>query len=174
MFPEGTGQGDIWRGQGERGFRLARRKAVVDRLLRRLRRWVSGVDLCCEGCCDFLLCFAEERAGSGSGGQERGGVGGRERRRTFETVDVSKIVGSVGRCRSFDAGFLPVCSCSMERWKGVDRAVREGKSLPPVELYKLGERYFVVDGNHRVSVARHRGMPAVEALVTELSAPRGC
>ncbi len=60
-----------------------------------------------------------------------------------------------------------------ERWKRVDRAVRDGKSLPPVELYKLGEEYFVVDGNHRVSVARHRGMPAIEALVTEISMPRG-
>jgi hypothetical protein len=175
VFPEDPGQDAIWRGQreSEREFRLARRKTVVDRLGRRLRRWLSGVDLCCEGCCDFLLCFDEERAGRESGEQGRGDTGGHGRKRVFETVDVSKIVGSVGRCRSFDARFLPVCSCSMERWKRVARAVREGKSLPPVELYRLGEEYFVLDGNHRVSVARHRGMPAIEALVTEISMPRG-
>ena len=46
-----------------------------------------------------------------------------------------------------------------------------GKWLQPVELYKLDERYFVVDGNHRVSVARHRGVVAVDALVTEFLVP---
>jgi hypothetical protein len=39
--------------------------------------------------------------------------------------------------------------------------------LPPVSLYKLGDAYFVLDGNHRVSVARYHGVPAVEADVTE-------
>jgi hypothetical protein len=75
-----------------------------------------------------------------------------------EAVAVGSIVGSVGRCGSFDAGFLPVCSCSAERWKRVYAAFLEGKTLPPVELYKVGGAYFVADGNHRVSVARFRGL----------------
>lgn len=75
--------------------------------------------------------------------------------------------GSVGRCGSFDVGFLPVCSCSAERWKRVYRAFLGGNALPPVELYNLGGAYFVVDGNHRVSVTRYRGAAAVYALVTE-------
>ena len=87
----------------------------------------------------------------------------------FDTVEVGAIVGSVGRCGSFDAGFLPVCSCSRERWKRVYGAFLEGKVLPPVELYKLGGVYFVVDGNHRVSVARYRGAAAVDAFVTEFA-----
>ena len=74
-----------------------------------------------------------------------------------EAVAVGSIVGSVGRGGSFDAGFLPVCSCSAERWKRVYGAFLEGKTLPPVELYKVGGAYFVADGNHRVSVARFRG-----------------
>ena len=49
-----------------------------------------------------------------------------------------------------------------------------GKFLPPVELYKLGGEYFVLDGNHRVSVARYRGIAAVDAMVTEFLAPCGC
>lgn len=93
------------------------------------------------------------------------GLGRKER--AFETVEVRKIVGSVGRCWAFDAGFLPVCSCSAERWRRVHRALVEGKALPPVELYNLGGAYFVVDGNHRVSVARYRGAVAVDAVVTE-------
>jgi hypothetical protein len=55
----------------------------------------------------------------------------------FETVEVGSIVG---RCGAFDAGFLPVCSCSAERWRRVYEAFLEGKALPPVELYKLGGR----------------------------------
>lgn len=167
MFGGDVGVTEGWQAREESGgaFRLARRRSARDRLGRRLRRWLSGAELCCEGCCEYLPCFGEEREGAGRGA--------RAGERVFETVSVGKIVGSVGRCGSFDAAFLPVCSCSAERWKSVDRAIREGRPLPPVELYKLGGRYFVVDGNHRVSVAKHRGMPALEALVTELrGAPR--
>lgn len=63
----------------------------------------------------------------------------------------------------------PVCSCSAGRWKRVYGALLQGKTLPPVELYKVGDAYFVVDGNHRVSVARYRGAAAVDAVVTELA-----
>ena len=173
MFDGDAGrvEGQRVREESEGAFRLARRRSALGRLRRVLGRWFSGAELCCEGCCEYLLCF-EEEAGAGGGegrGAGTGDPGGK--RRAFETVEVEKIVGSVGRCRSFDAAFLPACSCSAERWRSVDRAVREGRQLPHVELYKLGERYFVVDGNHRVSVARHRGTAAVEALVTELPAP---
>ncbi len=65
--------------------------------------------------------------------------------------------------------FLPVCSCSAERWKRAYEAFLEGKPLPPVELYKVGGAYFVVDGNHRVSVARYRGAMAVDTVVTEFA-----
>jgi hypothetical protein len=168
-----AGQEGAWRTQeeDEGAFRLARRKSARSRLMRRLGRWFSGVELCCEGCCEFLLCFEEERTQARGDKWREDASLSRVLPRTFETVETNRIVGSVGRCRSFDAGFLPICSCSAERWKSVDRAIREDKPLPPAKLYKLGERYFVVDGNHRVSVARHRGMPVVEALVTELPAP---
>jgi hypothetical protein len=54
-----------------------------------------------------------------------------------------------------------------ERWKRIDRAFHWGEDLPPVELYEIGEAYFVVDGHHRVSVARYHGVPIVEAAVAE-------
>lgn len=59
--------------------------------------------------------------------------------------------------------------CSAGRWKRVFAAFLQDKTLPPVELYKLGGAYFVVDGNHRVLAASYRGAVAVDALVTEFT-----
>ena len=88
-------------------------------------------------------------------------------RRGIRVVDLEKIVGSVGRRRDFDRYFMPLRAAAGERWKRVDLAFHRDKVLPPVSLYKLGDAYFVLDGNHRVSVARYHGVPAVEADVTE-------
>ena len=82
-------------------------------------------------------------------------------------VEVSRIVGSVGRHRQFDSGFMPTRAGMAEKWKRVDRAFHRGVELPPVRLYKLGETYFVEDGNHRVSVARYQGVEWIEAEVVE-------
>ena len=81
-------------------------------------------------------------------------------------VEVSEIAGSVGRSREFDRRFMPA-GASAERWKRVDRAFRRGEELPPVSLYEVGERYFVEDGNHRVSVARYHGAEMMEGEITE-------
>ena len=85
----------------------------------------------------------------------------------IRVVEVSKIVGSVGRHRQFDSGFMPTKASMAERWKRVDRAFHRGVELPPVRLYKLGDAYFVEDGNHRVSVARYQGVEWIDAEVTE-------
>jgi hypothetical protein len=88
-------------------------------------------------------------------------------RRGVRVVDTEKIVGSVGRRRDFDRCFMPLRAAAGDRWKRVDLAFHRGVDLPPVSLYKLGDSYFVEDGNHRVSVARYHGVPGVEADVTE-------
>ena len=93
-------------------------------------------------------------------------------RRGIRVVDLEKIVGSVGRSRDFDRCFTPLRASVGERWKRVDLAFYRGVELPPVSLYKLGDAYFVEDGNHRVSVARYHGVPDVEADVTELRPAR--
>jgi hypothetical protein len=92
--------------------------------------------------------------------------------RGIRVVDPEKIVGSVGRRRDFDRCFMPLRASAGERWKRVDLAFYRDKVLPPVRLYKLGEAYFVEDGNHRISVARYHGVPAVEADVTEFRPAR--
>lgn len=85
-----------------------------------------------------------------------------------EMVPLDRIVGSVGRYRDFTRTFLPRAGISLERWAGVDAAMHSMEGLPPVELFKIGEVYFVKDGNHRVSVARANGLQHIEAYVTEL------
>ena len=82
-------------------------------------------------------------------------------------VGAEKIVGSVGRQNDFDRSFLPIRADVEARWRRVDRAFRRIEDLPPVSLYKIGDAYFVLDGHHRVSVARYHGVPTVEAVVTE-------
>jgi|SRR5919107_43951 hypothetical protein len=93
-------------------------------------------------------------------------------RRGVRVVDVDRIVGSVGRGKDFDHRFLPLRASTGERWKRVDVAFHRGEDLPPVTLYKLDGAYFVLDGNHRVSVVRFHGLQTVEAEVTEFLSPR--
>lgn len=88
--------------------------------------------------------------------------------RGIRTVEVGKITGSVGRHRDFDASFLPLKRSMAERWGRVDRAYHRGIELPAVSLYKVGDEYFVRDGNHRVSVARYHGVAAIDAEVVEV------
>ena len=87
--------------------------------------------------------------------------------RGMRVVEVDQIVGSVGRWRDFDRSFLPARASIGERWKRIDRAFQRGEDLPPVELYEIGDAYFVVDGHHRVSVARYHDVPTLEAAVAE-------
>jgi len=87
--------------------------------------------------------------------------------RGTRVVEVDEIVGSVGRWDEFDRSFLPARASVGHRWKRIDRAFQKGEDLPPVELYKLEEAYFVVDGHHRVSVARYHDVPTVDAAVVE-------
>jgi hypothetical protein len=83
------------------------------------------------------------------------------------TLEVSKIVGSVGKHEQFDMNFMPLSGASSEKWKRIDRAFRSGQELPPVSLMEQGGVYFVNDGNHRVSVARFHGVEWIDAEVTE-------
>ena len=83
-------------------------------------------------------------------------------------VPVSKIVGSVGRHRDFDRAFLPSKPDLGTRWRRIDEIMHRAEELPPVSLYKIGDAYFVQDGNHRVSVARQRGVEMIDAEVIEL------
>jgi hypothetical protein len=90
--------------------------------------------------------------------------------RGMHTIPVDRIIGSVGRYLDFDRAFLPTQGVTANRWRSIARAHYDDISLPPVKLYKIGDAYFVLDGNHRVSVARERGVEFVDAEVIEAAA----
>ena len=89
--------------------------------------------------------------------------------RGVQTVRVDQIAGSLNRYHEFDRVFLPASDNLANRWQSVNRAFYQDISLPPVVLYKVGQVYFVVDGHHRVSVAREQGQLFIEADVRECS-----
>ena len=88
--------------------------------------------------------------------------------RGVKTVPVAQIVGSVDRYRDFDDVFLPKQDSTAGRWKSIARAFYSDVDLPPVRLYKVGDAYFVMDGHHRVSVAREQGIDFIDAEVQEV------
>lgn len=134
-----------WRAQAD--FTAARLKA----LFRTLLAFLTGQH-------NELLAYTEVREKLRVGGPIYRGV---------QTVPIAQIIGSVDRYRDFDRAFLPTQDFMSERWQKVSRAWYQDISLPPILLYKVGEVYFVVDGHHRVSVARERGQEAIEAEVRE-------
>jgi hypothetical protein len=88
--------------------------------------------------------------------------------RGLQTIPLEAIVGSVGRYSDFSRTFLPRLASDRDRWVSVKTAAPSVADLPPIEVYQVGECYFVLDGNHRVSIARQQGLAYIEAYVTEV------
>jgi nucleotide-binding universal stress UspA family protein len=88
--------------------------------------------------------------------------------RGVQDIPLDAIVGSVGRYSDFTRDFLPLHEATQERWVRVKAAASGLAGLPPIEVYKIGNAYFVKDGNHRVSVARQLGAHHIQAYVTEV------
>jgi nucleotide-binding universal stress UspA family protein len=88
----------------------------------------------------------------------------------IKDIPVNAIVGSVNRYQDFDRNFLPLRDNDEERWANVKAAMTSpgSRGLPPIRVYKIGEVYFVLDGNHRVSIAKQMGIDHVEAYITEI------
>lgn len=80
-------------------------------------------------------------------------------------VDLKAIRGTVDRDGDFDMEFRPIQRGTELRWQRVATAMLRGLDLPPVELVKLGDCYFVKDGHHRVSVAKALGYGYIDAIV---------
>lgn len=129
-------------------FRQARQQAVLEQLFARLR-----------GRSDELLSYEEVR-------QKLRGLEGSSRE--LREIPVDAIIGSVGRYKDFTRTFLPKEDVSSARWAKVMAAADSLEGLPPIEVYQIGQAYFVLDGNHRVSVARRLGMSHIQAYVREI------
>lgn len=87
-------------------------------------------------------------------------------RRRMEVVDLDEIVGTVEQTTDFDDRFRPTSDAVRERWERIALAHRRGSALAPVELLRRGDGYYVLDGRHRVSVARALRLRDIDAWVT--------
>jgi hypothetical protein len=143
---------DLTEQEAAKEFAGARKRALLRRIGTFLRRRPSS---------NRLLSFDEATEALGLWRQAYLGR---------RTVPVESIVGSEGRYADFDDEFLPLRSSSEQKWRSVYAALRRGEELPPVGLLKVGDVYFVRDGNHRVSVARWLGVEALDAEVVDLRA----
>lgn len=87
-----------------------------------------------------------------------------------QQVPLANIIGSVNRTTDFDRDFRPLSDDDQSRWANVKTVMTSPRTMgvPPVSLYKIGDAYFVLDGNHRVSIANEMGMDTIEAYVTEV------
>lgn len=83
------------------------------------------------------------------------------------TIPVANIIGSEGRYEDFNKDFFPKKETLRPRWSAIDMIMEQDKPLPPISVFKIDDYYFVRDGNHRVSVAKSRGMEFIDAEVTE-------
>jgi hypothetical protein len=86
--------------------------------------------------------------------------------RGLQTIRLDQIVGSVGRYNDFTRTFLPRSESVRGRWQQVDQ-LTSSQGIPPIQVYQVGQVYFVLDGNHRVSVARQLGADSIQAHVWE-------
>ena len=129
-------------------FRQARRQASLEEIKARL----TGKSV-------ELLSYEEVRQKLGlEGGVPRG----------VHDIPLDAIVGSVGRYADFTRSFLPRQDSDQERWTRVDLAASSPEGVPPIVVYQIGEAYFVLDGNHRVSVARRAGAAFIQANVIQV------
>lgn len=136
----------------ENDFLRLRRRQVLSRLAHWLRREPDDVS--------EILPFDEVVAALGRTGERRLGL---------RLIALDSVVGSVDRTRDFDRWFRPRHQRSRERWERLARAQRRGETIPPIDVYRVGDLHFVRDGHHRVSVAIAMKLRTIDAMVTEVT-----
>jgi hypothetical protein len=146
--PRSTGMPGV---DAQHDFLRARRRATLAKLAARLRGEPDDVGV--------ILPYEEVIAALGFESERPLGL---------RVVVLDAIVGTVDREREFDRRFRPTSGRVRSRWEHLDAAMRRGESMPPIDLLKVGEIYFVRDGHHRVSVSRALGREDIDAFVTEV------
>ena len=139
------------RADAQSDFARARRRRALALLSARLRREPDDVAM--------ILPFEEVVEALGRVGERPLGL---------QTIELDSIVGTVDRTREFDRDFRPTTPRLRERWESIAAAQRRGESMPPIDVYRIGDLHFVRDGHHRVSVARAQGLRMIDAYVTEV------
>jgi hypothetical protein len=91
-----------------------------------------------------------------------------ERKLGLHTIRLDSVVGTMDSRHDFDRHFRPTSGRVRERWERLALAERRGESVPPIDVYQVGDLYFVQDGHHRVSIALATGQKTIDAYVTEV------
>ena len=133
-------------------FLRVRRRRAMSRIAHRLRGEPGDVNV--------ILPFEEVVAALGRTSERQLGL---------RVVPLDAIVGTVDRTRDFDRQFRPTTGRVRARWERIAAAMRRGESMPPIDVYRIGDLHFVRDGHHRVSVARALGRHDIDAYVTEVT-----
>ncbi len=137
-------------------FDRERRRRALGRIIKKLRSEPDDVS--------FMLPFEEVVAALGRTGERDLGV---------QVISLDSIVGTVDRGRGeFDRDFRPSADVRA-RWERIAAARRRGESMPPIDVFRIGDLHFVKDGHHRVSVARAHGDTDIEAHVREVQTKLG-
>lgn len=134
-----------------------RADAEADFLKIRRQQRMSGLARRVRGDEARVLALDEVLKALGNRGEQSLGV---------RSIPVDRIVGSVDKVREFDPSFRPTSGRNRARWERLAEAVRRGQPIPPIDVYQVGDMYFVRDGHHRVSVVRALGDTLIEADVT--------
>jgi hypothetical protein len=150
MLDTGLPRADV-----ENDFVRARRRQILATLAHRLRGRPADSDR--------IVPVAEVVGPLGPGGQQHLGL---------QTIPVNTIIGTVDPHRGFDRHFRPTTDRVRSRWQRLALAQRRGARIPPIDVYRVGDRHFVTDGHHRVSVAAATGQQWIDAHVTELLTTR--
>ncbi len=129
-------------------FKRARRAAAMQQMMARLTGKSADL-LAYEDVCRYVKSADEVKQG-------------------VREIPLDAIVGSVGRYKDFTRTFWPKNDSDEERWVRVKTAVHDMSGMSPIDVYKTGDVYFVIDGNHRVSIARQLGSDTITARVTEV------
>ncbi|HEY3086270.1 MAG TPA: ParB N-terminal domain-containing protein [Candidatus Dormibacteraeota bacterium] len=148
---------------------IERIRAIQDFDSARARAFWRNLRTILTGRADRLRSIDPMLRAAGMEGRAFGGV---------HEIPVEKIAGSVApdlKTGDFDPGFLPLNRRMRDRWTRIYQAMVEGDELPPIDVYKVDDRYYVIDGHHRVSVARRLGRPVINARVINVKtrAPLG-
>ncbi|MDP2711361.1 MAG: hypothetical protein Q8O56_09095 [Solirubrobacteraceae bacterium] len=137
-------------------FLRARRRRMLARLSALLRLEPGDVEV--------MLSFDEVIDALGHAGERDLGV---------RSIALDSIAGTVDRRKEFDRQFRPTSSRARVRFERIAEAARRGASLPPIDVYRVGELHFVRDGHHRVAVARSQGRDTIDAHVVEVTTRLG-
>jgi hypothetical protein len=151
MMDTGLPQEDV-----KSDFARERRRRALAKIVSRLRHEPDDISA--------MLPFEEVVGALGRRSQRSLGV---------QSIPLDSIVGTVDRKRGeFDRAFRPT-SAARDRWQGIALARRRGKSMPPIDVYRIGDLHFVQDGHHRVSVGRAMGDTHIDARVQEIQTEVG-